>query len=240
MKGLAKTDTGLEALISEVMGPPPSRGRRPTLQITACYKRDLNQSDIRALWDLPNGALESTTGTLVKLRFQHHALARLIAEGRPDTESSLITGYDPARISILKRDPAFSSLVQYYKEQVKEVFVNVHERLAALGLNTVEELMQRLDETPDSFTNRELMELAALGLDRSGVGPSSRVDHNHKHSLSPDVLQRLKDELASRTVGAVRALPSNSPGSGSGVIIEHEPLAGTETPTGSEGTRTDV
>lgn len=200
----------LDSIIDSVV-PPHSRGRR-AVEVQTTVRRQLNPADIEQLWLQPEGALGSTTPPIQKIRFQHHSLARLLAEGRPDAECALITGYSPSRISILKRDPAVMELISHYKEMVTEVFVNVHERLAALGLNTIEELMERLDTDPDSFSVRELKEVAELTLDRSGYGPQSKVHHTGAIAvLDASHVARIKQEVASRQNGTVRSLnPSTS------------------------------
>lgn len=222
---------GIADILADVMAPPPSRGRRAK-HVSVAVSRELNEADIRDLWNKPIG---STTPPLVRLRHQHHFLARLLAEGKPDHEASLITGMCPSRISILKQDPAFSELIKFYAAQVGEAYVNVHERLSVLGLTSTEELMERLEVEPERFSNRELMELAAFAHDRSGHGPTSKSQVTLS-VLSPEVLDALKKELASRTNGTVRplSLPSRSEEPQVGRTIDHEPLAGTETPEGPE------
>ena len=140
--------------------------RRPAgQQVHMEYARDLDASDLGLILNPPpKGTL---TSPLARLRNTHHMLARLLAEGRGNAEASLITGYSPSRISILRNDPAFASLMEYYSTQVEAKYLDVHERLAALGLSTIDELQERLESDPDSFKNRELMELAEFALDRS-------------------------------------------------------------------------
>jgi hypothetical protein len=133
------------------------------------YSRDLVESDIKAMWTAPK--LPVASQQLVKLRNTHHMLARLLAEGRPNEECALITGYTPSRVSVLKQDPAFQELVIYYEGQTKQQYLDVHARLAAFGLSTVDELQRRLEDDPESFKNRELMELAQLLLDRTVAPP---------------------------------------------------------------------
>jgi hypothetical protein len=230
--------SALDALLGDA-GLPPARGRRAATNVSASYERDLTEADVQALRDLPEGGLGAITSPLRKLRFQHHTLARLLAEGKSQVEAALVTGYSESYISIIKNDPAFKSLVTYYQEQVQEVFVSVHERLAALGMNTIEELQERLAETPDSFTNRELMELSELTLDRTGYGPTSKHQVNDT-GLPQELVERLKHELATRSKGQVRSLPQGNPRlEGGGPVIEGT-LAPAQAPEGSEGEGSDV
>lgn len=169
--------------------PPPARGRKPA-QLNAVKKRDLTRADIDALWDLPEGGLGAETNPVLKIRNTHHALARLLAEGRKQVEVSAITGYSPSYISTIQNDPAFKNLIAYYKGQVEEQFTSVHERLAALSMLSAEELQERLATDPDSFTNRELNELLELTADRTGFGPQSR---NVNVNVNVDFASRLEN-----------------------------------------------
>lgn len=217
---LVEVQMSLDALIDEVMAP---RGRgRKTSEVSAVTRRSLTKADVDALWALPEGGLSSVTPPLQRIRFQHHSLARLLAEGRPQEECALITGFSPSRISILKQDPAFKELLASYLASTQAVYVNVHERLAALGLNTIEELMERLDTEPDSFSHNELMELSKLTLDRSGYGPASKVSHDHTLSLAPEVLDRIKAESNRRQQGTVRSIqpPSGVGAQMGGLVID--------------------
>lgn len=141
-----------------------ARGRQPA-PVAMTYVRDLGAEDADVIERPPE--LGSKPPTIARLRTAHHALARLLAEGVPAVQASAITGYSPSRISILQNDPAFQELLEYYKSQVAEQYLNVHERLGALGMSAVDELGHRLEEEPESFKNRELMELAEMALDRS-------------------------------------------------------------------------
>lgn len=209
----------LDAIIDSVV-PPHARGRRQQ-ELHASVRRELNESDVARLWALPDGGLGSTASPLQKIGFAHHSLAKLLAEGRTNAECSLITGRSASRISILKNDPAIMELIEYYRTQNEAVYLNIHERLATLGLSSIEELQQRLEDEPDSFSQRELMELAALGFDRSGYGPSSKVQHEHAHFLKPADVARLKSDISSKQNGTVRSIDPSSgdwPQVGGGVI----------------------
>jgi hypothetical protein len=149
-----------------------ARGRRPA---TVEYEvlRELGDSDIA----LANG--EAGLGTPIpaiqRLRHAHHQLARVLASGVKAVEASYITGYTQSRISILKADPAFQELLAYYAEQREAQYLDVHQRLAVLGTSTAEELQERIDEQPEKFTNRELMELIELTLPTQKAGAKAQA-----------------------------------------------------------------
>jgi len=140
--------------------------------VGAVAVRELNEADL----DLLAGSVGSQITPLAKLRESHHQLARLLAKGTAQVEAAAITGYSQSRISILKHDPSFQELMEYYRGQVEEIFVDANKRLATLGISVIDELQERLEEAPQDFKPRELMELAELCLDRSltkGQGPGS-------------------------------------------------------------------
>lgn len=144
------------------------QARRPTTVgagVFLEFSRNLDESDLDLVLNPPPKGI--TTSPLSRLRNSHHMLARLLAEGRGNSEAALVTGYSPSRISILRGDPAFASLVEYYSTQVEAKYLDVHERLAMLGLSSVDELQERLENDPDSYSNKDLMALAEFALDRS-------------------------------------------------------------------------
>lgn len=202
--------------------PPPARGRRP-LKLNAVKKRDLTQSDVEALWEVPEGGLESETNPVLKIRNTHHALARLLAEGRKQVEVSAITGYSPSYISTIQNDPAFKNLVAYYKSQVEEQFTSVHERLAALSMLSAEELQDRLTQNPEEFTVRELNELLSLTADRTGFGPQSR---NVNVNVNVDFAAKLENARRRAGLGeSVSVSPSGPESQGPTPLLELRPNA---------------
>jgi len=148
--------------------------------LDALYDRELTLEDLDQMAK-PKG---SSTPPIKRLRTQHHHLARLLAEGRREVECSAMTGYSQSRISILKNDPAFAELIEHYKTEAAAAYVNVHERLAALGVTCLEELQARVDEDPEKFSNKELRELAAMLLDRS-VAPPKGVQGGQGQASGP-------------------------------------------------------
>lgn len=131
------------------------------------YTRDLNEHDLVALETA--GPLGVGTAAISKLREVHHHLARLLAEGRRPVECSAILGYSQSRISILRRDPAFAELVDYYKGNVAIAYQGVHEKLAQVGTMAVEELRDKLED--GELTAGQLIEVAKFTLDRSVAPP---------------------------------------------------------------------
>jgi len=122
--------------------------------------RPLTPEDIPLL----NTTLPAPRATLSQIRHTHHQLARLLSEGRSNTDAALLTGYSPTYVSILKDDPSFQELVAHYSMQEEMHHVDVLERMKMVGLTTLDALQERLETDPDGFSNRELMEQAELML----------------------------------------------------------------------------
>ncbi len=160
----------VEDLLSEIgLGTVPEG---PPVTKEPMYIRDLTAEDISSL--SRRAAYGSQQGGLIqKLRAPHHTLARLLAEGKKHPECAIVTGYGVEYICMLERDPAFQELVAYYKENVAAAYVNVHERLAALGTIAMEELLERLSDAEQvkKMTPGALREIMNDALDRS-VAPS--------------------------------------------------------------------
>lgn len=149
---------------------------------------------------------------LQRLRHRHHLLARLIAQGTKDADVAAISGYDPSRISVLKQDPAFRELISHYKSQVDEVFISVHERLLTLGLSSIDEMTDRIEQNPESFSTQDLMELIKLSADRIGAGPTKNVTVSGTIGvMTPAMITRMKEEVERRRNGTVERLPDHSP-----------------------------
>lgn len=229
--------SSMSRLIEDVLGAPPARGRRRMEPLQATIERQLDRADIDALWNekpgqggvdaAPQPGPSQSVSPIQRLRTSHHMLAKLIAEGRKGQEISLITGYSVTYISNIQKDPSFADLVGYYKSQLGEVYLNVHQRLSALGMDIVDELQTRLNESPDDFSLKDLEEIAKMALDRAGYGPQSTVNHKGAVALvTPDHLARIKDEVARNETGRVTPLlsPDNQQAP-MGPLIEHEPVA---------------
>lgn len=147
--------------------PRPQRGRPaatrpqpPPLEINIV--RFLTEDDLEILNNPP--ALGTQAPAIQSLRATHHQLAQLLVRGVTESEASLITGYSLSRISILKSDPTFSELLANYSTQRELAFADTLDRMRILGLSALDELQERLESSPEKWSNREVMEMAELML----------------------------------------------------------------------------
>jgi len=203
----------------------------------AYFERELSLSDLVVL----GTGQPASVRPLAKLRNSHHHLARILAEGKDEVEASRLSGYSVGRINTLLDDPAFQELIAHYKSQVDEIQVDVNGRLELLGLDTMEELHERLLETPEKFRVVDLHEQLKLTMDRVGFGPKSTINQNIRQMvLTDDSLNAIKLEAERRRIGAVRLLsPGGAPHIDSIPVGMPTPPASEESPR-RQGEGTDV
>lgn len=156
-----------------------------------------------------------------KLRTPHHHAARLIAEGLKLVEVAGITGYTTARLQQLLKDPAFQELVSHYRAGVQQTYMRTHEKIGLLASHSVDELLSRMDEAPESFSNGDLLEQATKTLDRVGFGPkTTHVIDKRERSVS--IVAQVKAEVESRggTIRQITEVISSEPAGGPPLPIE--------------------
>lgn len=114
-----------------------------------------------------------------RLRERHHALARAVAKGmKTDKQIAIEHGYTPQTLVRLRTDSSFQELVDFYARGFEAVQRDALDRLKDLSLEAMDELGDRLETDPDSFSNGQLMELTKLTTDRTGHGPSTKQEVN--------------------------------------------------------------
>lgn len=153
---------------------------RAKAPLTFSQSRDLEEQDLLMLAE-PRG---SVAPPIKKLRERHHALARMLASGVAPSEAAIMCNYSVSRISILQEDPSFKELLNHYREGAKERYFDGHSAMAELHVDAIEELRERLEEDSASFSHGQLMELAKMTADRTGLGPSTKTEVDVKIGLA--------------------------------------------------------
>ena len=178
--------------ISSLDLSPRTRGR-PRKAVQAEYVRELGPADF--------ALLESGRGvkapSLTRLRDRHHALARLLAQGKTPTEASIITGYDVSRISILKQDPTFQDLVTSYRSVEDGLMAEFTERAGLLSLTAMANLQEALEDDENPLPPSMQLEIAKTFADRTGHAP-----------VQKSVQTNVNVELGSRMIAARQRLQS--------------------------------
>ena len=155
-------------------------GRRGT-SVTAAEVRPLTGEDIARITEEERA---TKAPCLKKLRQRHHALARALASGMPQGEAAISCGYTQAYVSTIESSPAFTELVAFYRTEVDKEYLGMHEAMAGLSRDAVDELTERLEEEPTDFSVGQLIELGKFGADRTGHGPATSSTVNVKVGLA--------------------------------------------------------
>lgn len=182
------------SLIDEIvgLGGPRLKGRAHRPVVDAQKLRELTPADL-ALLELEGNRTTSASKPIARLNQRHHGLARALAGGMKDTEAAIVTGYDPSRISILKGDPTFRALVDFYRENLDKVFSDLHEKMAGLSAEAADRLRDLLENDENVLSASVLLDILKATADRTGYAPKTQVEVKTLH-LTPDDLRRLKDE----------------------------------------------
>jgi hypothetical protein len=176
------------------------RARR---DVVAAQVRELDAADLVLLGDEKG----SKPTPLKRLGERHHALARCLASGMSPSNAAISCGYSPSRVSILQDDPAFRELLEFYRADVTDKYLDMHGVLAGLSIDAAMELRERLEEDMGAedkkLTVGQLVELTKLGADRTGFGPqSSQLNVNVDMA---DRLQAARERVAQRKIEATDA-----------------------------------
>ena len=153
---------------------------RAAKAVSAELERELGLEDVALLLDEKGVQAPQ----IKEFRERHHALARLIAEGKKPGEAALMQRYSQSRMSVLLADPAFRELVEHYRSIVDEAFLDFQQQLAALALDATMIMRSRMEDTPDDLSDAVVLQIIQVGADRTGHGPSQKVEHNHKVGLA--------------------------------------------------------
>lgn len=174
----------------------------PAKVITCTIEGAIEAEDLRRLLDRRSAAevpMGLQAGDLAKVREQHHVVARYVASGMQQTIIASLTGYTEAYVSVLLNNPAMQELIGYYRSNHINAAAAVGEKLKHVALKAVEKLEGQLDD--DELGANELIQVAKLGLDRSGHGPSSKVVNETTHHLIDHAeLARLNREARAESV----------------------------------------
>ncbi len=181
---------------------------RATMPLTWEIIGDLEEADIRAL------AVEkgSKPPALKRITDRHHALARNLASGMSEGEACYVCGISNSRVSILKADPAFQELINFYRESVNAQYADMHGRLANLSLDAIQVLSDRLEDSPDELSVNQLIEVTKMGADRTGFGPQSSSTQVNVNVGVADKLSAARARVRERRVALIEASVENDDG----------------------------
>lgn len=164
-------DLGLN--IEKLMGEPVAAAQVTVLKA-------LSRDDLEAL-DAP-----AAIGNYqpAKISERHHALARAIASGMKDLEAAALVGYSKQMVVILRQSPAFLELIELYSREVDLEFSELTAQFAGLTKDAIGTLRDRLEQNPEDFSNKMLLEIGTKMGDRAGFAPVQRSEATVNVSLS--------------------------------------------------------
>lgn len=165
-------DSTLEMLESVALAGIARPGSLPVACEPLIVQREITSEDLPLLVQElreRNWASDSPDRMLQTLRSSHHEVARLLASGIRPVEVSVMTGRSLGSISSLQNDPAFQELLAHYAQEQEVREFDAYRRLCTLGGTAMEILQERLEESPDRFTNNELRQLVESTMDRSAA-----------------------------------------------------------------------
>jgi hypothetical protein len=121
--------------------------------------REITRDDLKFIASAPSS---ESKGAVQTLRAAHHQVARMLSQGRPLAEVSLTTGYSSNYIRRLQDDPTFQELLAHYGAEQDLVLADVWGQMRDLGLDTLAQLRERLENEPKTFSNTQLLEQIKL------------------------------------------------------------------------------
>lgn len=148
---------------------------------------------------------------LRSIRQSHHMLARLLADDVAVVDISAVLGYSPSHIRILQDDPSVQELVAHYRARSEMERADLHTQVQAVAQAALIELRDRLDdpEKVKEISESVLIKLMESGLDRTGHGPTSKIDVRVTDVAK--IVESLRDDMLREQTG--RVIPIDEAGS---------------------------
>lgn len=140
------------------------------LALPATFLRDLGEEDLPALREgvqIKRGGLHGGSLNIQEMKSRHHMLAMVLAGGAPDEEAAFITNYSPGTIATLRCNPMFRELLAYYGSQKEKEWQSFHAKAAAVGLDVLQVLHDRVLNNPEEIKTKDLQTLMDSLLDRT-------------------------------------------------------------------------
>lgn len=131
--------------------------------------------------------------SIKRIRATHHEVARLLAVGHKNVEVAAMTGYTPQTVSNLQNNPMFQELLAVYQSRRDDQVFSIARKLDSVAGLALEELADRLENTPEEFTPSQLREIARDMADRVGYSP---IKKTASVSLTSQDIEDLKKPIS--------------------------------------------
>jgi hypothetical protein len=130
---------------------------------------------------------QHTVRATATLRESHHGVARLIAQGMRDLDVSRMTGYSPGRLATLRRDPAFTELVSFYKGEVDDAHMDLVDYAQVVARDALQSLHEDILDNP--YIRPEIKaDIFKTVADRAGFAP---VQRSISRSVNVSIAERM-------------------------------------------------
>lgn len=155
------------------------------------------------------------------IRDPHHLLAKYFAMGYGTSEAAEQAGYSISRASILRGDPAFSELVEQYRERITGVQLEAVDEYYAAANRVRAKSMRMIEEKLDGITNvdetpfRDLVMIHSDLADRTGYPKRSvavNVNVDFAARLDQAIVASNKAKLLNPSGAASSLLPTGTGG----------------------------
>lgn len=173
------------------LAPLRKNGRAAQPLPSVLSVRSLSRSEVAAHSARETGIAPTP---LQRTTARHRKMARAFAEGATTSQVAAWYGMSVSRVSVLKSDPAFQNLIDQCRAEREFLNPKFEETLDMLGMDSMMELQERLENDPESFTNAELALITKLTADRTGRGPTRTEHHNHTVNIG-DKLEQARQRV---------------------------------------------
>jgi len=144
------------------------------------------------------------TPRLAKLRTIHHQMAFMLAGGSKPVDVSRVLGMSASRVYILTEDPAFKELVDTYKSAIVKDTLDLKARAMALSTLAMDELQDRLLDSPEEMSPRLLLEIMNSSMDRAGYSPQAQAKGSGQEALLSEAqIDAIKRQVKGEAVSEV-------------------------------------
>lgn len=144
------------------------RGRPKAVdKLPPSFLRNLAEKDILSCMPMVTHRGSGGMFDIKAMRASHHLLAMTLAAGASDVDASFVTGYTVQTIRQCKQSPMFQELFAYYQEQKSEEFRDFAKQAAAVGMDALQIMRERMEQNPDDIKFKELTDLMATLMDRT-------------------------------------------------------------------------
>lgn len=228
MADLCDIEADIEAELSAL--PVVIHGGGFKRPVVGGWVRDLTPKDLLDLQEAHGKGFNPEQRSLKKVRHNHHVIAQMLAKGLSYQEIAEISGYGIERISTLACDPTMMELIENYREQGRDIAIDLGQRYRAIVGIASEEIMERLEDSPEEFKSMDLVDIVERLGDRAGMGPKSGLEV--KGSIGVLVADATLDEIKGAVHAASRgrvvqgqAKASSGPGVIDGEVCRPSPMA---------------